>query len=202
MFSQPTQFARRLFAFIALLTYTNVLIVSPVLASTVTWGSNDAGNASSSLLAMNADEASANTVSVPVGTVVDLVFDQTLSANSASIGQSVMLRVSAPVVVNGKTIIAAGSMATGEVVSSSKAGAVGKEGQLGVAIKSVSAVDGTLIPLNGTKTVVGENHTASSVIITLLCCILGLLQQGGKAEIPAGASVRATVAAPTNVTVQ
>lgn len=201
MFAQSNRIASRFFAAIALLTYTNVLLVSPVLASTVTWSSK-ATNSATAPLAADASQAGGTSVSVPVGTIVDLVFDQTLSANSASLGQSVMLRVSSPVVVNGKTVIAAGTMATGEVVNSSKAGAVGKEGQLGVSIKSVTGVDGTLIPLNGTKTVVGENHTTSSVVITLLCCILGLLQQGGKAEIPAGASVRASVAAPTNVTVQ
>jgi hypothetical protein len=128
-------------------------------------------------------------VNVPVGTVVELVFDSTVSPAAVTIGQRVSLRVAAPVVANGKTVVAAGAMATGEVTTASKQGAVGKEAQIGVVVKSVVAVDGQTIPLDGTKVVTRENHQASSIIITLHCCILGA-PEGRQCRNPSGSSVR------------
>jgi len=140
-------------------------------------------------------------VQIPVGTVVDLAFEATLSPTTAAVGQSVNLKVANDVKVNGQIVIAAGATATGEVTQASKAGAVGKEAQIGVTVKQVQAVDGTIVPLTGTKVVSGESHQTSSIVITILCCILGLLQHGGKAEIAAGSALRATVSAPVEVQV-
>lgn len=179
--------------------YAAGLLTAPVaaLAAEVTFTTARTSSASTAPLAAQSD-----IVRIPVGTVVELVFDQMVSPNTTAAGQRVALRVANAVTINGKTVIAAGSSAVGEVITASKAGAVGKEAQLVVAIRSVPAVDGSVVPLDGTKAVTGENKTTSSVVITLLCCILGLLQQGGKADIPAGSSVRATVAAPIDVTLQ
>ncbi len=138
-------------------------------------------------------------VQLPVGTVVDLTFDTRVTPETDAVGQNVTLKVTNDVRVNGKVVIAAGATATGEVVQSARSGAVGKEAQISVTAKQVPAVDGTVVPLSGTKAVVGQAHQTSSIVITLLCCILGLLQHGGKAEIPAGSSLRTTVAAPVEI---
>ena len=143
----------------------------------------------------------AGKVALPVGTVVDLTFDTAVTPNTAAVGQAVTMKVANDVKVNGKVVIPAGAAATGEVVQSSKAGAIGKEASISVTVKQVTAIDGTPVPLSGTKAMVGDSHQTSSIVITLVCCILGLLQQGGKAEIPAGATLRATVAAPVEIQV-
>lgn len=141
-------------------------------------------------------------VQLPVGTVVDLAFDSPVSPTTSTIGQTVTLRVMSPVLVNGATVIAAGAIAQGEVTIAQKSGSIGKEAQIGVMVRQVVAVDGTLVPISGNKSVLGENKQTSSLVITLLCCILGLLQKGGSAEIAAGSAVRATVAAPVEITPQ
>jgi hypothetical protein len=129
------------------------------------------------------------------------VFDSEVTPAQNTVGQSVTMKVANDVKVNGKVVIAAGAPASGEVVSASKAGAVGKEAQITVTAKNATAVDGTFVPLSGTKAVVGASHQTSSIVITILCCILGLLQKGGKAVIPAGSTLRTTVAAPVEVQV-
>jgi len=161
------------------------------LVGPLTWATPSAAQAPAS--------PSAQKVRVEVGTIVDLVFDTAMNPKTAAIGQTVMLKVSAPVKVGNLTIIAAGAAAIGEVTRSEKAGAVGMNAAIGVTVKQVTAVDGTVIPLSGTKMVEGESHQTSSIVITVLCCILGLLQQGGQAEIAAGATLRATVLAPIDV---
>jgi hypothetical protein len=140
-------------------------------------------------------------VQLPVGTVVDLTFDTMVTPQTAAVGQNVTLKVANDVKVNGKVVIAAGTTATGEVIQSKKSGSVGQEAEISVTVKHVAAVDGTVVPLSGTKAVVGANKQTTSIVITLLCCILGLLKKGGKAEIPAGSSLRATVAAPVEIQV-
>jgi hypothetical protein len=148
-----------------------------------------------------AEAAATVKVQIPVGTVVDLTFDTLVTPATAAVGQTVTLKVTNDVKVNGKVVIAAGTTATGEVVAEAKSGAIGKEASISVTAKQVAAVDGTVVPLSGTKAVSGEGHETSSIVITLLCCILGLLQHGGKAEIPAGSTLRTTVAAPVEIQV-
>ncbi len=46
------------------------------------------------------------------------------------------------------------------------------------------------------------NGFRNSVVITVVCCILGLLMKGEKADITSGSSVRATVAGMTEVAAQ
>ena len=151
-------------------------------------------------LAQDQPAAPGQRVRIEVGTVVDLVFENAVTPASVSVGQTVTLKVANPVKVNNVVVIDAGATAIGEVTRSEKAGSIGKPAAIGVTLKQVTAVDGTAIPLSGTKMVEGENKQTSSLVITLLCCILGLLQKGGSAEIAAGATVRATVAAPVEVT--
>jgi hypothetical protein len=68
-------------------------------------------------------------------------------------------------------------------------------------MRSVEAVDGSNIALSGTKHVQGENKQTQSLVITILCCILGLIIQGGDAEIASGSSMDATVEMTTTVEV-
>lgn len=138
-------------------------------------------------------------VKVQMGTLMDLVFDPAVSGDTSALGQTVTLRVVNAVVVEGKTVIAAGAPAVGEVQSAKKRGMIGSAGSLVVAAKNTTAVDGTFVPLTGTKAIDGKSKVTSAVVVTILCCVLGLLMKGGKAEIPAGTSMRASVAAPVEV---
>jgi hypothetical protein len=145
--------------------------------------------------------AMAASVAVPVGTVVTVVFGESIDPATVMPGQTVMLSVVNPVMVAGAMVIQAGAPVLGEVTVSEKAGAVGKPAKIGVALRHVTAVDGTNIPLSGLKQMEGENAQTTALVVTILCCILGLLMKGGKATIPAGAQVQATTMAPATITV-
>ncbi len=141
-------------------------------------------------------------VKVQMGTPVDVVFDQTISSDTAVTGQQVTLKVANPVVVDGKTVIAAGAPVLAEVLTAKKSGMVGMPGAITVSVKSVTAVDGSIVALSGTRVAEGKSNVATSVVITVVCCILGLLMKGEKADITSGSSVRATVAGMTEVAAQ
>ena len=146
--------------------------------------------------------ASAATVAVPVGTAVLIVFNNAVDPTMVAPGQTVMLSVVNPVVIDGKTVIQAGASVLAEVTVAEKRGAVGKPAKVGVTLRHVTAVDGTNIPLSGQKQMEGENKQTTALVVTILCCVLGLLMQGGTTTIPAGSQLQATTMAPATVTVE
>lgn len=102
-------------------------------------------------------------------------------------------RVLNDIKVNGKTVIAVGSIAQGQITRAKKRGLMGSEGELTVTIRSVKAVDGTMVYLSGSSlSDEGGNKLALSIVLTI-CCLFGFLIKGGKAEIPAGTQIQGTV---------
>jgi hypothetical protein len=132
---------------------------------------------------------------------VQVVFNNDVDPATTAPGQTVMLSVVTPVVIEGVTVIQAGAPVLGEVTAAEKSGAVGKPAKIGVALRHVTAVDGSNIPLTGLKQMEGENKQSTALIVTILCCVLGLLMKGGIATIPAGSQLQATTMAPASITV-
>jgi len=145
--------------------------------------------------------AASEMVKIPGGTVLVLAFENALHPESAQVGEKVYLRVVTAVTVDGRTVIEGGARATAEVTHSQMKGAIGKPAVIGVMARAVEAVDGTMIPISGVKHVEGENKQSEALIITILCCILGLIIQGGEAELAAGTNMEVTIDATTSVEV-
>lgn len=143
----------------------------------------------------------ASTVRIPVGTIVTAGVNDAIDPSSVSPGQMVTLSVITPVLIDGVKVIEAGAPVTAEVVVSQTKGAVGKPAKVGIALRNVAAVDGTLVPLSGQRQVEGENKQGTSLVVTILCCVLGLLMKGGEASIPAGAQIQGTTMAESSVSV-
>ena len=98
-------------------------------------------------------------------------------------------------------VIPAGSIAKGQVVEADKSGIFGQPGELRVAIRNVTAIDGTNVPLMGTEfNEEGKDKLVVSVIGGLLC-LFPFFIKGGKAEMPAGTQLQATVLSDTEITI-
>ena len=119
---------------------------------------------------------------LPAGTAVQMRLNQTLSGATAQIGSFVSLSVVSDVVVNGVTLIKAGALAEGQVSSSKKASMLGQPGSVGITITSVTAIDGTKIPVQAMSSADGDDKMIVSVILGLLC-IIGFFQKGGEGEL-------------------
>ena len=141
-------------------------------------------------------------VEVPIGTQIELAFEAIVHPSTTTIGQKVYLLVTADVVVDNHIVIKEGARAVGEVTRSSVAGNVGKPAVIGVTLRNVEAVDGTKIPISGNKLIQGEDKQTNALIITILCCVLGLLMKGGEAEITQGALIDATVANSVKINIE
>jgi hypothetical protein len=141
-------------------------------------------------------------IRIPSGTEVPVVISEKLSSGTHSAGSEFSAKVANDVSVSGVVVFRNGAPVTGVVESAKKKGAVGAAGRLAISLKSTHAVDGTTVALSGSKEVEGESSVGTAVIITVLCCILGLLMQGGNADIPAGTQISSRTAQEATITVE
>lgn len=145
--------------------------------------------------------SASNIVTLKAGTPVILELISGIKSNKAKSGQMVDFRVTSDVKANGVVVIPAGSIAKGQVIDSQKSGIFGQPGELIVAIKSVTAIDGTVIPLMASEfNEEGKDKLVVSIVGGLLC-LFPFFMKGGKAEMPAGTQIQATVISSTEITI-
>ena len=140
-------------------------------------------------------------VTLKSGTPVILELISGIKSNKAKSGQMVDFRVVSDVKANGIVVIPAGSIAKGQVIESQKSGIFGQPGELRVAIKSVTAIDGTVVPLMASEfNDEGKDKLVVSIIGGLLC-LFPFFMKGGKAEMPAGTQIQAAILSSTEITI-
>ena len=140
-------------------------------------------------------------VVIKAGTVVPMELVNSLTSKNARSGQMVDFRVTSDIVVDGKVVIAAGSIAQGQITRVEKSGLLGSAGELEVTVRSVKAVDGTNVFFtSNTIGYEGRNKLAVSIVLTILC-LFGFLIKGGKAELPAGTQVQGMVASNVEINI-
>jgi len=132
---------------------------------------------------------------IPSGTIVITTMDEDVSTKTKNVGDAVRMSVAADVVVSGVVVIKAGAPVEAVVKHVKKPGAVGAPGEIAVEVRAVQAVDGKMIRvIPNAAEGEGENKQTSSLVVTLLCCVLGLLMKGGEATIKAGTTVSTSTA--------
>lgn len=141
-------------------------------------------------------------VVLKAGTVIPLETVSTIKSDNATVGRTIDLRVTRDIDVDGKTVIAAGSMAKGQITRSQKAKGLGKAGFLEITIKSVTAIDGQEVYLaGGNVSEEGDDQQTLAIVLGLFVCILFLFIKGKDAEIPPGFSFDSNVASTINIQV-
>ncbi len=144
----------------------------------------------------------ASSINLPVGTILQLELGETISSENAVVGQKVSFKVLNEIRRSGFVLIRGGSIATGEVITVDKNGALGKPGTIGIQLKSVTAVDGAVIPISASKVLTGESKQTEALIVTLLLCIFGLFIKGENATLQAGSIFEATTISDANINVE
>ena len=140
-------------------------------------------------------------VTLNAGTPISLETAQTLYSDGVQAGQTVDFKVKSDVKVGDNGVIRAGSIAKGVVTRAEFAKGLGKQGQIEVQIKSVTSVDGQLIPVVGNNIYrQGEDKQTLAIVLGVVLCLLFLTMKGKNAEIPAGTTVEANSA--TNMTIK
>jgi hypothetical protein len=105
-------------------------------------------------------------LTVPVGTVLMVTFEQALSSASSQAGDRFSARVVEPVRIDGRDAIAAGSMISGRVVSAERPGRFGDLAQLNLEFTSLRIASGVESPISASFHGEGEaQETRDAVVI-------------------------------------
>jgi hypothetical protein len=135
--------------------------------------------------------AAAGGVVLPDGTELTVVTTEEISSKTAVEGDALTFKVDDDVKINGKTVIARGSIVKGEISNSKKSGRMGKGGQLSIRILSTEAVDGQKVKLRASKGREGDDKTGTTVALVVLFGPLGFLKKGKDAKIKEGTRIKA-----------
>jgi hypothetical protein len=143
--------------------------------------------------------AGAVAITLPEGTEFVARTRQAMSSRTSATGDEVPMEVAQDVVVNGFTVIRAGTIVRGSVGEARRAGRIGRGGSLSISVEATTAVDGQRIRLRSAKTREGNNATGSTVALTVLFGPLGLLKRGHDAEYPVGTNLTVYTDSPLTV---
>lgn len=130
--------------------------------------------------------AAATSVSIPDGTEIKITTTEDISGQKVVEGDPLTFKVEEDVRINGRTVIARGTLVKGTVAAAKKKGFMGKGGELSVRIESTQTVDSQKIRLRAAKSGKGGDNMGSTVALTVLFGPLGLLRKGKEAKIKAG----------------
>jgi len=136
----------------------------------------------------------------PAGTEVAVQLAQPVGTHGMKTGDTFAIKLSAPVIIDGQVVLAAGTPGVGEVIQSQRPGMGGKAGKL-VLSADYLTVPGGAVPLQGFQ-VAGEgkdqtnNATIASAggLIFMPLGFLGMAVQGSDVEIAAGTAGSARIA--------
>lgn len=130
------------------------------------------------------------TVTIPDGTEFTVVTTEEISSKTAAEGDPLSFKVAEDVTVNGKVVIARGTLVKGMVSTASKSGRMGKAGQLSIRVESTTTVDNKKIKLRASKGKEGDDKTGTTVALVVLFGPLGFLKKGKNATIKEGTSIK------------
>ena len=129
------------------------------------------------------------------GTEVPLVLSEELTTKDKKlkVGQRVRLETAEAVVVQGMTVIPAGSPAVGEIIDVRNTGGWGKSGKFNARILYVT-VNGRQIRLSGAFDDKGSSGGVAAVAVSALVFLpAGFFMKGKSAKLPVGTPVKSFV---------
>jgi hypothetical protein len=154
-----------------------------------------------SALAQGASPPAGGCCEVASGTVVEIAVEQDLSSQVQRTGDTFALKLAAPLIVNGRVVLRAGTPGVGEVIDAAKPGMGGKAGKLVLAARYLLD-HGQRIPLqslrlaaNGKDNSMTANAVGLTGFVFMPLGFAGLAVKGGDAAVPAGTVASAKVAA-------
>lgn len=135
-------------------------------------------------------------VKVPNGLALEIEAPFTVSSQDVKKGDAISFRVVNPVKVDGVVVVEPGATATARVVQASRGGHFGRAGRLAWVMESVTAVDGTKIPLQSAGRIVGDSKAAkvatqmaimgAAFMLLAPVALLHGFKRGENAYLPAG----------------
>jgi hypothetical protein len=168
--------------------------ISIVLLSVLMGFSMLSGDAAAQAVAPPSTKPKSQSMVVPAGTVLTVKTSQALSSKNSQTGQTFLATLAQPVSVGGRPALPAGSTVSGTVVTAKAKGKIKGEGQLDLALTSVSVGGHTYQiqtgVLSSTEKGKGKRTAATTGGGAAGGALIGGLAGGGK-----GAAIGATAGA-------
>jgi hypothetical protein len=149
------------------------------------------------------------TLTIPRGTVVEIETAYRISSQEIEPGEAISFKVINPVRIGENTVIAAGALATGRVVTATRGGHFGRAGRLVWTMETVNAVDDSRVPIQAMERLVGDSKgakVATQVAVTAALlwpiapvALLHGFKRGENAYLAQGRRFEVTVSADTTV---
>lgn len=158
-------------------------------------GTNSAGGAAE--IPVPAQAAKSGSIQIPDGTPIDIEAPYTLNSMDFKPNDKISFRVVNPIVINGVTVVEQGAIATGRIDKAKRGGHFGKAGLFVWTMQTVTAVDGSQIPLRVAPTRIRGDSKAAKVATQMIItgallpiiapvALLHGFKRGKDAFIPAG----------------
>ncbi len=142
---------------------------------------------------------------IPALTVVDIEILSTLNSQANHIGEKFAIRLAHSIVVDGKELVPAGVLGSGDIVHAAKSRFGGKPGEMILAARYLE-YNGARIPLRSLRAGSGQGKdngdTATVVAIAVGGAVGGMLSMfitGGEVNVPAGTIMNAKVSAEITI---
>lgn len=138
------------------------------------------------LVLLISNVASAVTVLLPADTVVKVSLDEYVSSANSAVGQRIRASVAEDVIVNDNVVIKKGTKVRAVVSAREKRKRLGRGGNVSLQFTSTRDVNNNIVELSSALGSEGRANTGSTVALTVLFGVPGLLRRGKDAVIPKG----------------
>lgn len=174
--------------------------VAAAFVATMTGQAPQEAPVSAAPTAVAVQPSAAAPLRIPAATVVDIEIMEPLSSKTSIRDATFPIRVFAPVVVDGRELIPAGTPGLGQVIHAAKSGGGGKAGELLLTARYLD-INGVRVPLRRFRMGASGAQKADEAFAVGVVVPFGqLLVKGKEIEFQAGTRANAVVAADTDLT--
>jgi hypothetical protein len=143
--------------------------------------------------------AVADPVTVPKGMSVPITLQQHVTSGYVAAGSPIHFTVESDVAIGGQVVIRKGTAVLGKMDASQGRGRVGKSGSMAISVRTVEAVDGTVVPIDADFSKQGRSRSGATVAWVLFWGIPGLLTRGVNPYVERGVTWDANLLADVSV---
>lgn len=150
------------------------------------------------------EDVSPNTIRIPAGTVVEVELTEALSSETSQQEQTFGLRLAAPIIIDGREVVAIGAPGGGEVIDAARSAFGGRQGRLIISGRFIE-IGGQRIRIRGMQiSAVGEQRTNTALAVAMIpyAGVASIFIQGGEIEIPVGARGVARLAVDVDLPIE
>lgn len=151
-----------------------------------------------------ATPAAPASIRIPAGTMVQFELTEALSSETSTQEQLFGLRLTEPIIVDGREVAPAGALGGGEVIDAHPSAFGGRPGRLIVSGRFIE-IGGQRARIRGMQiTAAGDHRVNEALAVSMIpyAGIAGIFIQGGEVEIPVGARGVARLAADVDLALE